>query len=113
MMMGQAYGAGLAAINAAKHEEERLRKWKEEGDPVPLPQRLSLLTWHKDYRPDYSRVGVKLNGEERKDVQSYDVEARELETVHRQKLYGTIEPFWRYPETRQQRRARERWEAKR
>lgn len=112
-MMGQAYGAGLAAINAAKLEDERLQKWKEEGDPLPIPRRLSLVITHRDFRPDYARVGVLFNGDERKDVKTYDADANTLETVRGEKLIGHVEPFWRYPETRQQRRSRERWEAKR
>jgi tRNA A37 N6-isopentenylltransferase MiaA len=51
---------------------------------------------------------------ERNDVQWYDMDEKRLLL-----LGGTIgftdaviEPYWRYPETRQIRRARERWERK-
>lgn len=114
MSMGLIHGMKLRAIREA---EEAARLTGEElrtvVNPEPeVPVRLSLVSSHKDFRPDYMRVGVRFDGVERNDVQSYDAEAGWLETIKRQVLYGVVEPFWRYPETRQQRRARQRWEAK-
>lgn len=74
------------------------------------PLRLSLRLGHPDYRPDYARVGVLFNGEERNDVERYDETG--IVTIHGQRLEGVVTPYWRYDENRQLRRARERWEAK-
>lgn len=81
----------------------------EELEP---PRKLSLVISHPYYRPDFARVGVKLDGQERNDVQTYNADTGRLETINRQVLHGIIEPFWRYSESRQMRRARERWERK-
>ncbi len=87
-----------------------------EDDPTP-PQRLSSDPNHDDFHPSYARVGVTVDGQERNDIAWYDVRGY-YRTIHQGKkeqalLATTIEPFWRYPETRQQRRARERWEGSR
>lgn len=83
-------------------------------DPAgPPPQALSNHVNHRDFHPSYMRVGVRIDGVERKDLKWYDVRAGLAATVDGVMLKSeTIEPFWRYPENRQQRRARERWEAK-
>lgn len=86
-----------------------MKELNEAGNP---PRCLSLRMGHFNYRPDYARVGVRFNGEERKDVEFYDADAGRIKTIHGQLLEGLVEPFWRYPENRQMRRARERWEAK-
>ena len=84
--------------------------------PQPeVPQRLSSDVNHPDYRPDCLRCGVIVGGEERKDCIFYDVKAGVARfTRNAPDVTGAvIQPFWRFPETRQQRRARERWESKR
>lgn len=85
-----------------------------ETDPAgPPPQALSNHVNHRDFHPSYMRVGVRIDGVERKDLKWYDVRAGLACTTDGVMLKSeTIEPFWRYPENRQQRRARERWEAK-
>lgn len=125
MTMGMVYGLALSAITRANREAEAQAASGVVNEPARLtgdelrpaepvvPVRLSLVSSNKNFRPDYMRVGVRFDGVERNDVQSYDAEAGWIETVKRQVLYGVVEPFWRYPETRQQRRARERWENKR
>ncbi len=75
------------------------------------PRRLASDPNHADYRPDCMRVGVRINGEDRDDVLRYDVDAQTAETKTKHLACVLIEPYWRYAENRQQRRARERWEA--
>lgn len=86
------------------------------GDPTeaPPPRRLSLRPNHKDFHPSYQRVGVRVDGVERTDLEWYDVEQRMFKRLgmYQNEHAENIEPYWRYPETRQMRRARQRWEAK-
>lgn len=78
-----------------------------------FPQKLSIWTSHPDYHPSYPRIGVKFNGVERNDIQWYDLAKRSVRlNKTNELLVGDIELFWRYPESRQQRRAREAWEKK-
>jgi hypothetical protein len=117
MGLGLAYSLGFAAMHAAKlaaeKQEQALVEQPPQKDEFPVPQRLSLKLESKDYHPCYVRVGVLLDGVERKDVASYDVALGQLVTLKHGVMNGVVTPFWRYPETRQQRRARESWEAKR
>lgn len=88
----------------------------DEASNVPSgpPERLSIEMKSKDYHPSYTRVGVRIDGVERKDIAFYDVKKLEYMTANETSHLATsIEPYWRYPESRQQRRARERWEGKR
>lgn len=122
MSLGLIYGMALRAQREAA-EAQGAEAVVSTGGPLTgaelrtpepiVPVRLSLVSSNKNFRPDYMRVGVRFDGVERNDVQSYDAEAGWIETIKREVLYGVIEPFWRYPETRQQRRARQRWESKR
>jgi len=88
-------------------------------DPVPNseqpPRRLTNVVTHRDYHPSYMRVGVRVDGVERNDIHWYDADAGQYSTSGPGKglQAGQVEPYWRYPETRQQRRARERWERSR
>ncbi len=78
------------------------------------PRRLSIWLLHPAYHPSYARVGVKFNGVERNDVQWYDLDKQQIRIKNtNQLLEGDVVVFWRYPETRQQKRARESWEKKR
>jgi hypothetical protein len=79
------------------------------GEP---PRRLSCRIGHKDYHPSFARVGVLVNGIEVKNLEWYDQDNRVIQTVTSKAVHQveSIEAFWRYTETRQQRRARERWE---
>ncbi|MAS67360.1 MAG: hypothetical protein CMK82_11270 [Pseudomonadales bacterium] len=82
-------------------------------DPT-LPRRLSLEPNSPDFHPSYVRVGLRIDGKERNDIQFYDADKLEYMTTARTSHLATsIEPYWRFAESRQQRRARERWEGKR
>lgn len=85
------------------------------GYPDTPPRRLSSDPAHPDFHPSYRRVGVRIDGEERTDVLNYDV-ARGRATIReglgRALLWGAIEPYWRWAESRQERRARERYDNK-
>lgn len=98
---------GIGMAHAISAQQKRI------AEGPPPPRQLSLLTSHKFYRPDYARVGIEFNGEHRADIQTYDADEGWIETIHRRVIEGEVKPFWRYAETRQMRRARERWEAKR
>lgn len=101
----------LCAAPVVVHKQELVKQEplkSESGDP---PRRLSNEIGHPDYRPDFMRVGLKINGEERHDVNRYDCDTLRYDSIRvRDMLATSIEPYWRYPETRQLRRARERWE---
>jgi len=82
-----------------------------DGDGNARPPRilsLDLLSPH--YHPCYVRVGVRIDGEERNDVAYYNQDdlsyMTERKTSH---LATSIEPYWRYQPSRQQRRAEERF----
>ena len=78
-------------------------------DPAP-PQRLSLDPNSEDFHPCYVRVGVKVDGVDRNDLQFYDAKRLEYMTTDKTSHLATsIEPFWRYFPSRQQRRAEARW----
>lgn len=79
------------------------------------PRRLSNDPLHQDFHPSLSRVGLRIDAAERKDVTWYDADALEYRTIGDKtvKTAKSIEPFWRFAESRQLRRRRERWEAKR
>lgn len=81
-------------------------------DPAP-PLRLSIDPNSPDFHPSYTRVGVRVDGKERNDLQFYDVQSLAYMTTDRTShLAESIEPYWRFIESRQQRRARLRWEEK-
>lgn len=82
---------------------------------MELPSRLTNKPNHEDFHPSFARVGVRIDGVERNDIMWYDARANLYRTsdmgiTETPKIAGEIEPYWRYPENRQQRRARERWE---
>jgi hypothetical protein len=85
-------------------------------EDVAPPRRLSSTLGHSEYRPDALRVGVRINGEEAKTCIWYDMDLKAYrvqgDMPTHTRLATTIEPYWRYPETRQLRRARERWESR-
>jgi hypothetical protein len=85
----------------------------DEAADIP-PGRLSIDPNSPDFHPCYVRVGVRVDGQERNDLQFYDVKRLEyMTTAKTSHLATSIEPYWRFAESRQQRRARERWEGKR
>lgn len=83
------------------------------GEPKP-PSILSIELGDPHYHPCYVRVGVRIDGEERNDIAYYNLNNRSYKTNRdTSHLAQTIEPYWRYQPSRQQRRAEERWERKR
>lgn len=84
--------------------------------PETPPRRLSSDANHPDFHPCYSRVGIMFNGAERNDVIRYDLDHGLIwlnrESGNKQ-MWGEIEPYWRFTESRQMRRAREQWDSKR
>jgi hypothetical protein len=81
--------------------------------PEGMPTRLSIDINSPDYHPCYVRVGVRVNGEERNDIQWYDIKRREYMTVDKTShLAERIEPYWRYQPSRQVRRAEEAYSRK-
>lgn len=82
-------------------------------DPT-IPLRLSIDPNSPDFHPCYVRVGVRVDGKERNDLQFYDVNRKEyMTTAKTSHLAESIEPYWRYMPSRQQRRAEERYKGRR
>lgn len=85
----------------------------EEQQEAPPPRKLTSDPNLPHYHPGCLRVGVRINGQERRDIIAYDMDKREALTQRKQLLQLVeIETYWRWPEARQERRARERWEKK-
>jgi hypothetical protein len=86
--------------------------------PEQPPKRVSTNPNHKDFYPWFQQIGVKIDGEEVTNISFYDVDmntaTRYFPASKRREVLKMVEvePFWREAENRQQRRARERWEAK-
>lgn len=81
------------------------------------PRRLSNNPNEPDFHPSYLRVGVRVDGAECRDCSWYDADRCLYRTTSMgradvPKIATVIEPYFRHPENRQQRRARERWESK-
>lgn len=84
-------------------------------DPLihPPPRKLSLDPNDPHFHPCYTRVGVRVDGEERNDIAFYDMDMLAYKTNRdTSHLAESIEPYWRYPPSRQVRRAEEAWERK-
>lgn len=83
---------------------------------MKLPRRLSSDVNHPAYHPSYNRVGVRINDEPRGNVTFYDMDTKVYRVrgfPHVDHVALDIQPFWRREtESRQERRARERWELK-
>lgn len=80
------------------------------------PRELSNRGDHRAFRPDFMRVGVCIDGVDRRDITYYNVDLSEYAVVGKQnQLYAatTIEPYWRHAANRQERRLMERWFKKR
>lgn len=82
-------------------------------DPDAPPRRLSNDATHRDFHISFMRVGLRIDDKERDDVCWYDADALRYRVVGSkvEQPALSIEPYWRYPESRQNRRQRERWEA--
>jgi hypothetical protein len=100
------------ASNVSPSVAEKLELRDIKADPVP-PRKLSIDPNDKHFHPCYQRVGVRIDGKERNDIHFYNLDDKSYMTVDKTShLATTIEPYWRFIETRQQRRARLRWEEK-
>lgn len=107
--------AGLALLATGERGAVDLDTDQHPQEPEPkedLPPRiLSSDIREKGYHPSCLRVGVKVNGEVKNNVTAYDQDKGEVTYQGSHVVAGvTIETYWRYPESRQQRRARQRWE---
>lgn len=84
--------------------------------PHVPPPRVSSDPNHRDFHPSARRIGVIVNGERRKDCCWYDAPAGMWRSIdggrHGKPRPGQVVVFWLWQETRQERRARERWDAK-
>jgi hypothetical protein len=83
---------------------------------APPPRRCTSKADHPDFHPSCARIGVTVDGVDRSDVIQYDLHSRTYRTLDTGMkgeaiLAQTIEVRWKWPESRQQRRARERWES--
>jgi hypothetical protein len=88
-------------------------------EPIPEPENdapplvLSLEPKSPDFHPCYVRVGVRIDGVERSDIAYYNCEDLSYKTEHNTShLATTIEPYWRFIASRQQRRAESRFRTK-
>ncbi len=74
------------------------------------PAVLSIDPNSKDFHPCYVRVGVRIDGEERNNIQYYNLnDLSYMTTDNTSHLAKEIDPYWRYQPSRQQRRAEARW----
>ncbi len=81
---------------------------------LPPPEVLSLDPNSPVFHPCYVRVGLRIDGVERNDIAYYNVRNKSYKTARdTSHLAETIEPYWRYQPSRQQRRAEERWKGPR
>ena len=78
------------------------------------PRVLSIESNSPHFHPCYCRVGVVIDGQERNDIAYYNQDDLSYKTARNTShLAVSIEPYWRYQPSRQQRRAEERWAEKR
>lgn len=109
--------AGLGLLAAGKTVCVDLDSDQYAPEPEPKedtpPRKISSDIRSADYHPCCLRIGLKINGEVKNNVIAYDMDRGVVSYQGGLVVNAdTIEPFWRYPETRQQRRARESWEKK-
>lgn len=127
MLFGSLAGIGFSVIPASEAapppepepeptsdtEPEHLQRMADAGLPLDLSSDIRSVFYH----PSCLRVGVKIDGEIRNDITEYHARSGEYRTQGQgragpPKKAKTVEAYWRHEESRQQRRARERWEAK-
>lgn len=81
--------------------------------PKVPPRQLSIDPNQPEFNPCYCRVGVRINGEERNDIQYYDLNNLSYMTTDlTSHLAQSIDVYWRYFPSRQQRRFEESWARK-
>jgi hypothetical protein len=109
---GASLRAAAAALAVTTVTDPERRYHVAPDADLPPPRRLTSVPGKPHYHPSCLRVGVRVNGAERSDLIEYDQDAGTAKTRNDAVISGTIEPFWRYEESRQERRGRERWEQK-
>ncbi len=86
------------------------------GYPDTPPARVSSDPNHRDFHPSCKRIAVLVDGVPRDDVHWYDAPGGVFRIVgdgRKGQLHsGQVVVYWRWPESRQERRARERWDSK-
>lgn len=84
--------------------------------PHVPPARVSGDPNHPDYHPSCARIGVLVDGAAMPGVHWYDAQAGRFRIVSEGRKgpvhEGQVTVFWKWQESRQERRARERWDAK-
>lgn len=84
--------------------------------PHVPPARVSSNPNHPDFHPSFKRIGVLVDGQPRTDVFWYDAPGGRFRVIGDGAggpvREGQVAVFWRWQESRQERRARERWDAK-
>jgi hypothetical protein len=86
---------------------------QKSDDPNAPPRKLSIDPNSPYFHPCYVRVGVRVDGEERNNIEYYDLDQSSYMTTDKSShLAKEIEPYWRWEANRQQRRMEERWAAK-
>lgn len=77
-----------------------------------IPRRMHVSRGHPAFCPHANQFGVRVDGEELTDVHFYDLDTKQYQRrAGRVTRAQTLEVFDRgHPESRQVRRARERWE---
>lgn len=83
--------------------------------PHVPPPRVSSDPNHPDYHPSCRRIGVMVDGVRKTDCCWYDAPGgfwRSIDAPKGHPRPGQVVVFWLWTESRQERRARERWDAK-
>ena len=104
----------IDAVLEPRDPDELRKQYMQEPElPAPPPSILSIESNSPYFHPCYVRVGVRIDGAERTDIAYYNMNNKsymtERKTSH---LAVSLEPYWRFFPSRQQRRAEQRWEAK-
>lgn len=103
----------LVLIGARQCGKTAALELRQLAEDAPPPSRLSIDPNSPDFHPSYVRVGVKVDGVERNDLQFYDAKKLEyMTTAKTSHLAETIEPYWRYMPSRQQRRLEARFKGR-
>lgn len=108
--------AGAMALAMAREPLDGEMLTKEtipELDNSDPPRILAIDLKSPHYHPCYCRVGVRVDGVERNDIAYYNMDDLSYMTQHKTSHLATsIEPYWRYQASRQQRRAEARHRSK-
>lgn len=103
-------GKVIGSFSGSTEALDEIFSDKYDEDILVPARALSSVPTDPTYHPNCLRVGVRFNGEERSDIIGYDVGSSTITVQGGTVLFGEVEPFWRYSESRQERRRREAWE---